>query len=159
MSVNQLTLDQRKPWLNVRVNNLTVDGTITGGTGTADTVRVSGTIPAGAPSPSLLTAILPSSFFPSTNSWYSAQFITFVTRDDNLGAKKSVSDVIFYVGPSYVITNIATSPYVVPIGLSIDYLLTYQSSVSLSITASIGSLSNAVAYRTALVISDVVQLA
>lgn len=31
MSVNQLTLDQRKPWLNVRVNNLTVDGTITGG--------------------------------------------------------------------------------------------------------------------------------
>lgn len=31
MSVNQLTLDQPKPWLNVRVNNLTVDGTITGG--------------------------------------------------------------------------------------------------------------------------------
>ena len=30
MSVNQLTLDQRKPWLNVRVNNLTVDGTFSG---------------------------------------------------------------------------------------------------------------------------------
>lgn len=30
MSVNQLTLDQHKPWLNVRVNNLTVDGTYIG---------------------------------------------------------------------------------------------------------------------------------
>lgn len=33
MSVNQLTLNQHKPWLNVRVNNLTVDGTFTGSGG------------------------------------------------------------------------------------------------------------------------------
>lgn len=29
MSLNQLTLDQRKPWLDVRVEDLTVDGTLT----------------------------------------------------------------------------------------------------------------------------------
>ena len=158
MSVNQLTLDQRKPWLNVRVNNLTVDGTFSGGSLPANNVRASGSIAIGAPSQSFITAVLPSTFIPTTDSWYSAQFITFVARDDNLGAKKSVSDVIFYIDASYVITNIATSPYPVPYGISVDYQLTYQSSAPLNITAAIGSLSNSLAYRTALVISDVVQL-
>ena len=82
MSLNQLTLDQRKPWLNVRVNNLTVDGTYTGpGGGGGEFVVVRGTTPDPALTPGpdeiikTITATLTPSMIPVANSWYSIQYL------------------------------------------------------------------------------------
>jgi hypothetical protein len=82
MSLNQLTLDQKKPWLNVRVNNLTVDGTYIGpGSGGSEFVVKRGTTPNPALTPNpdeiiaTITATLTPSMIPVPNSWYSMQYL------------------------------------------------------------------------------------
>jgi hypothetical protein len=158
MSLNRLVENTFKPWLNIRVNNLTVDGTITGGgiIPFDPTVRESGTIPALSPNPSLFaTVTLPTSLFPVTDIWYKAVFTTFITRDDNTSSRGVTSNVIFYIDPTYTITNLSASPS--PVG-PLDFQLTYTSPASLQISATKNALNDAVAYRYTLLISDVIQL-
>lgn len=156
MSLNQLIEDTYKPWLNIRVNNLTVDGTFSGSS-ESPSVTATNTINPGNVNPIVTTVTLTPSMLPSTGIWYSAQFITFISVLDNSASKKSIADVIFYVDPAGNISNIATAPSNVPyptVG-SFNFDLTYTSTTPSTITSTVTNLNNVPAYKLALVVSDV----
>lgn len=114
MSLNQLTLDQRKPWLNVRVNNLTVDGTYTGpGGGGGEFVVVRDVMPNPAVTllPFTVNATLLPSMIPVANSWYSLQYLVCLSLPDNTKAKVSDFNVLAYVAADFTIRHIGTNEW------------------------------------------------
>lgn len=122
MSLNQITLDQVKPWLNIRCNNLTVDGTITGGgiipIPADESVTVRGVIPDPVPGifPKTIEAILPPSMIPVPNSWYSLQYLVFLKREpilpENIPKVKLIDvNVVVYVDAVFRLTRIGTNEW------------------------------------------------
>jgi hypothetical protein len=123
MSLNQITLDQVKPWLNIRCNNLTVDGTITGGgivpIPSDESVTVRGVIPTPIEPtsfPKPIEAILPPSMIPVPDSWYSLQYLVFLKREPSLAAnipKVKLIDVnvVVYVDADFRLTRIGTNEW------------------------------------------------
>jgi hypothetical protein len=116
MSLNRLIENTFKPWLNVRVNNLTVDGTFTGPAPVPapDSVTERGTMPNPATLgtlPFTITATIPNNLLPVANSWYSLQYLIFLTRPDNTKAKISDFNVIAYVDATFNVTQISTNEW------------------------------------------------
>lgn len=114
MSLNQLIEDTFKPWLNVRVNNLTVDGAYVGPAPEPepDSVTSRGNMPNPATMgtlPYTITATIPQNMLPTPNSWYSLQYLVFLSKPDNSNAKISAFNIIAYVDATFVITKIAAN--------------------------------------------------
>lgn len=139
MSLNQITHDVFKPWLNVRCNNLTVDGTITGGGITPvpvdESVTVRGVIPDPGPGtfPVEIIATLLPTMLPVPNSWYSLQYLVFLQRspilpENTRKAKLIDVNVIVYVDADFRLSNAGVNEWTAewPGPNAIRYTATYD---------------------------------
>lgn len=165
MSLNQLTSDVYKPWLNMRVNNMRVDGTYVGpgGGGGSSAITVTAVKLANTPGdPFVISATITPDDAPIANSWYSAQFITFVTLSDNSAARKNIADILFFLNGAFEIVNatIKTSPYQIdyPLANTIEPTFVYSSPSLAEIRCTITGLQIVPAYRICMVISDIRRL-
>jgi hypothetical protein len=100
---------------------------------------------------------------PALNSWYSAQFITFLRRGDSTIARKNIADALFRLNAG-VVVDIRVAPYTInypdnnPI-TSMTFDLTYSSPGGLTIRANVTNVSDAANAGVAtLVVSDVQRL-